>query len=258
VTGAGPPVVLIHGLGLDHRMWERKIPALAAAGHRVITCDLPGHGAGRRPTRAGSVYTTEELAASLVEALEESSVDPATLVGFSLGGGIALQIALDRPERVSALALVDTTAWPGPDAVARFAGRAAAVEAEGVGVLVHPAIERWFTPEFVAAQDEIRAPLRRVDRGERRHRLRGRLPLPRRARPQGSARRDPLPHAGCGRRPRRGHAHLNGGSAGGRHCRGHAPHPRPAGHLVTEERWAELNATLLEFLARAGRAARRA
>ena len=154
-TGAGPPVVLIHGLGLDHRMWERQVPALAAAGHRVITCDLPGHGAGGRPTRAGSAYTTEELAASLVEALEESGVEPATLVGFSLGGGIALQVALDRPARVTALALVDTTAWPGPDAVARFAGRAAAVEAEGVGVLVQPAIERWFTREFVTAQGEI-------------------------------------------------------------------------------------------------------
>ena len=110
--------------------------------------------AGDRPA-PGPPTRTEELAASLVEALEESGVEPATLVGFSLGGGIALQIALDRPERVSALALVDTTAWPGPDAVARFAGRAAAVEAEGVGVLVQPAIERWFTPEFVAAQGEI-------------------------------------------------------------------------------------------------------
>ena len=147
--------MLIHGLGLDHRMWERQTPALVAAGHRVIACDLPGHGAADRPTRAGSTYTTAELAASLVGVLDEAGVDRGVLVGFSLGGGVALQVALDHPTRVSALALVDTTAWPGPDAVARFAGRAALVEAEGVEVLVQPAIERWFTPEFVAAQGAI-------------------------------------------------------------------------------------------------------
>ena len=136
-------------------MWERQAPALAAAGHRVIACDLPGHGAADRPARAGSAYTTAELAASLLGVLDEAAVGRGVLVGFSLGGGVALQIALDCPSRVSGLALVDTTAWPGPDAAARFAGRAALVEAEGVEVLVQPAIERWFTPEFVAGHPEI-------------------------------------------------------------------------------------------------------
>src|SRR5262249_35944290 len=68
-TGAGSPVVLIHGLGLDHRMWERQVLPLVGAGHRVIACDLPGHGTAERPTRAGSAYTTAELARSLVLAL---------------------------------------------------------------------------------------------------------------------------------------------------------------------------------------------
>jgi 3-oxoadipate enol-lactonase len=135
-------------------MWARQVPALAATGHRVIACDLPGHGLADWPAHTGSVYTTADLAASLVGVLEEAGVSRGALVGFSLGGGVALQVALDRPERVSALALVDTTAWPGPDA-ARFGERAAGVEAGGVGVLVQPAIERWFTPEFVAAHPEI-------------------------------------------------------------------------------------------------------
>jgi 3-oxoadipate enol-lactonase len=116
-------------------MWKRQVPALVAAGHRVIACDLPGHGLADRPARASaSSSTPRRLAAS---------------------SGVALQVALDWPSRVSGLALVDTTAWPGPDAVARFAGRAALVESEGVEVLVRPAIERWFTPEFVAAEGEI-------------------------------------------------------------------------------------------------------
>jgi pimeloyl-ACP methyl ester carboxylesterase len=66
--------VLVHGLGLDHRMWERQAPALAAADHRVIACDLPGHGLADRPAHASSAYTTADLAASLVGALEEAGV----------------------------------------------------------------------------------------------------------------------------------------------------------------------------------------
>ena len=147
--------MLVHGLGLDHRMWERQTPALAAAGHRVIACDLPGHGAADRPARAGSAYTTAELAAEPGRRAGRGRGRPGRPRRLLAGGGVALQVALDHPARVSALALVDTTAWPGPDAVARFGGRAALVEAEGVEVLVQPAIERWFTPEFVAAQGEI-------------------------------------------------------------------------------------------------------
>jgi 3-oxoadipate enol-lactonase / 4-carboxymuconolactone decarboxylase len=103
-------------------MWERQAPALAAAGYRAITCDLPGHGAAERPARTGTVYTTAELATSLLGVMDEAGIDRGVLVGFSLGGGVALQVALDRPARVSALALIDTTAWPGPDAAAASAG----------------------------------------------------------------------------------------------------------------------------------------
>jgi 3-oxoadipate enol-lactonase len=67
-------------------MWERQAPALAAAGHRVIGCDLPGHGAADRPARAGSAYTTAQLAASLVGVLDEAGISRGVLVGFSLAG----------------------------------------------------------------------------------------------------------------------------------------------------------------------------
>ena len=248
--------MLIHGLGLDHRMWERQVPALAAAGHRVIACDLPGHGAADRPARAGSAYTTAELAASLVGVLDEAEVSRGVLVGFSLGGGVALQVALDHPSRVAALALVDTTAWPGPDAVARFGERAALVEAEGVGVLVQPAIERWFTPEFVAAHGAIvrryaawigendaigyAAACRSLATLDLRRRL-GEIRCPTLVVVGDRDEATPVAMAET----------LAAGIAGATlRILG------PAGHLVTEERWAELNAALLAFLAGAGRALR--
>jgi pimeloyl-ACP methyl ester carboxylesterase len=81
-------------------MWGRQAPALAAAGYRAINCDLPGHGAAERPARTGTVYTTAELATSLLGVMDEAGIDRGVLVGFSLGGGVALQVALDRPARV--------------------------------------------------------------------------------------------------------------------------------------------------------------
>jgi 3-oxoadipate enol-lactonase len=237
-------------------MWERQTPALVAAGHRVIACDLPGHGLADRPARAGSAYTTADLAASLVGALDEAAVDRAVLVGFSLGGGVAIQVALDHPERVSALALVDTAAWPGPDAVARFGDRAAAVEAEGVEVLVQPAIERWFTSEFVAAYPEIvgryatwigendargyAAACRSLATLDLRSRL-GEIRCPTLVVVGDRDQATPVAMAET----------LAAGLAGATlRILG------PAGHLVTEERWVELNAALLAFLAGPGRAPR--
>ena len=232
-------------------MWERQVPALAAAGHRVIACDLPGHGRADRPARAGAAYTTAELAASLLGVLDEAEVSRGILVGFSLGGGVALQVALDQPARVSALALVDTTAWPGADAVARFGGRAAAVEAEGVGVLVQPAIERWFTPKFVAAQGDIvsryaawigendaigyAAACRSLATLDLRARL-GEIRCPALVVVGDRDQATPVAMAEA----------LAAGIAGAT-----LRIVSPAGHLVTEERWAELNAALLAFLAEA-------
>jgi 3-oxoadipate enol-lactonase len=230
-------------------MWARQAPALVAAGHRVIACDLPGHGLADRPAHVDSAYTTADLAASLLGVLDEAGVSRSVLVGFSLGGGVALQVALDRPERVSALALVDTTAWSGPDAVARFAGRAAAVEAGGVGVLVQPAIERWFTPEFVAGHPETvsryaawiaendapgyAAACRSLATLDLRVRL-GEIRCPTLVVVGDRDQATPVAMAET----------LAAGIAGATlRVLG------PAGHLVTEERWAELNAALLAFLA---------
>ena len=231
-------------------MWERQTPALAAGGYRVIACDLPGHGTADQPARAGSAYTTAELAASLVGVLDEAGVGRGVFVGFSLGGGVALQVALDHPTRVSALALVDTTAWPGPDAATRFAGRAALVEAEGVEVLVQPAIERWFTPGFVAAHPEIigrhAAWLRENNAIGYAAACRSLASLDLRAR-LGEIRCPTLVLVGDRDQatPVAMAETLAAGIAGATlRILG------PAGHLVTEERWVELNAALLPFLAR--------
>jgi len=118
-TGEGPVVVLIHGHSADLRMWQDQVPVLVGAGFRAVRYDVRGHGRSMVPP---SGYTWEDYAADLRDLLDRLNVErPATerlavdavhLVGLSMGGGIALQFALDFPERVLSLTLVDS-ALPG-------------------------------------------------------------------------------------------------------------------------------------------------
>jgi pimeloyl-ACP methyl ester carboxylesterase len=101
-SGNGPPIVLLHGLGLDWRSWEPVIPGLAHS-HDVLALDLPGFGTaaplpdGRRPSPG-------RLAAAVAEELDALGIPRAVVVGNSLGGWVALELArLGRATRVVAL-----------------------------------------------------------------------------------------------------------------------------------------------------------
>ncbi|WP_440991110.1 alpha/beta fold hydrolase [Haloarchaeobius baliensis] len=101
-----PPVVLLHGGGLDEARlsWRHTITGLADVA-RVYALDWPGYGASGPPAERA---TLDYYADVLVEFLDAVDVDRATLVGISMGGGVALRAAIDTPERVSRLVLVDS------------------------------------------------------------------------------------------------------------------------------------------------------
>ncbi|GGU41614.1 alpha/beta fold hydrolase [Streptomyces violascens] len=95
-TGAGQPVVLLHGGFLDHRMWDDQVPALAS--HcRVIAPDARGHGGS---SNANAPFRHTDDVAALLRHLD---VGPAILVGLSMGGAIAVDTALEHPDLVGAL-----------------------------------------------------------------------------------------------------------------------------------------------------------
>ncbi len=100
--GSGPVVVLIHGLLGAHSNWEPQIETLSRH-YRVIAPDLFGHGASDKP--AGD-YSLSAHAATVRDLLEALDIPSATLVGHSLGGGIAMQTLYLFPERVERLCLV--------------------------------------------------------------------------------------------------------------------------------------------------------
>jgi 3-oxoadipate enol-lactonase len=123
-VGAGPPLILIHGLGDDHRAWRRCLPGLVLS-HRVILYDLRGHGATSLGTPAGTLGQLGSDLANLIESLE---LESAVVVGFSLGGTVAIRFAIDHPDKLGGLVLVATSSRVGRAAVHWYADRSAMVD----------------------------------------------------------------------------------------------------------------------------------
>src|SRR5437868_1477294 len=103
VGGAGEPLVLLHGLGGAAANWVELAPALAAH-HRVIIPELPGHG-GSSPLPAGSEPTLSAFADRVATLAASEELLPAAFVGHSLGGLVALRVAMRRPEAVRGIVL---------------------------------------------------------------------------------------------------------------------------------------------------------
>jgi pimeloyl-ACP methyl ester carboxylesterase len=101
-SGVGPAVLFIHGLTSSSRSWTRLVDALDTD-HRILAPDLFGHGASAKPM---GDYSLSAHAATLRDLLDRLGMDRVTLVGHSLGGGIALQFCYLFPERVSRLVLI--------------------------------------------------------------------------------------------------------------------------------------------------------
>lgn len=124
VTGRGRSVVLLHGGGLDLRMWDVLLPQLAPT-NRVVRWDAPGHGASTAPAQP-TAETTDELLALL----DHLRIDRATLVGFSMGAGTAAGFAIRHPRRVDRLVLISTSGPP-PGAPLSAAGSPPLTDPEG-------------------------------------------------------------------------------------------------------------------------------
>lgn len=164
--GDGPPVVLLHpGIG-DSRVWDPVLPRLSGA-HRVIRYDVRGYGRSPLPT---ATYT---LAGDLAAVLDHFGLGRVPLVGCSMGGATAIDLALAQPDRVSALVLlcpgISGYPWPGDEALgAELEELAQARDVDGLvavgmrlwagaggGIGTDPAVEAqlraavpaWFTEE---------------------------------------------------------------------------------------------------------------
>ena len=102
--GRGAPVLLVHGLGSSCQDWEYQIPALAAQ-YRVIVVDVRGHGRSDKPRER---YSIPGFSADIEALLEHLQSGPVHLVGLSMGGMIGFELAVDQPQLLKSLTIVNS------------------------------------------------------------------------------------------------------------------------------------------------------
>lgn len=147
-----PRLVLIHSLALDRSLWD-DVAGLITPEAELLTYDCRGHG---RSDRRATAFTAELFARDLAELLHHVGWQTAAVAGCSMGGCVAMAFAGVSPERVTGLALIDTTAWYGPEAPAQFRARAEAARTDGMTGLVDFQVARWFSAAFVRSHpDEV-------------------------------------------------------------------------------------------------------
>jgi pimeloyl-ACP methyl ester carboxylesterase len=101
---AGAPVICVPGLGDTRASWRALAPALAAAGHTVFVMDLRGHGGS---STGFPVYSAAAIAGDVAALIDAEELRGVTIIGNSIGGGAACRVAVERPERVARLVLVN-------------------------------------------------------------------------------------------------------------------------------------------------------
>ena len=147
VAGAGPPLVLIHGVGLDHTMWDPVVEVLAQQ-HQVLRYDLLGHGSSDDPPGPRRL---DDFVDQLLEVLDFHQIEISDVVGLSLGGLVALMTAARHPNRVRRAVLVSTVFGRSESQLTGVRQRLELAENEGLEPVADLAIERWFTPQWLVS-----------------------------------------------------------------------------------------------------------
>jgi 3-oxoadipate enol-lactonase len=122
--------------------------------YRAIAYDLRAMGRSEAPGHRGVVFTNEDHADDLGALLDLLDIDQAAFVGHAFGGMVAMRLAIDHPDRVRAMVIVDTAAKMEGTTLASLPGWAKTVEREGMGPLVDETMARWFIPRIHRDQPE--------------------------------------------------------------------------------------------------------
>jgi 3-oxoadipate enol-lactonase len=151
-AGSGPAVLLIHGLGWDHSLWNPMVERFSSQ-YRAIAADTRGHGASDKPDGPYAIEMFAQDYAALADAL---GVTGACVVGLSQGGMIAQSLALIRPDLVASLVLISTACKSAPMLRDNMESRIAAMDKAGPEAAARIAAESIFSPAWMAAHaDEV-------------------------------------------------------------------------------------------------------
>ena len=149
LTGeSGPALVFSNSLGTNLSMWEPQMAALAPH-FRILRYDTRGHG---QTSVTPGEYTMEQLGRDVLSLLDALKLDRVHFCGLSMGGMIGIWLGAHAPERLNRLVLCNTAARIGTKET--WNSRIATVRKDGMVPVAAGVIERWFTPDFRAAQPQ--------------------------------------------------------------------------------------------------------
>jgi 3-oxoadipate enol-lactonase len=148
-----PVLVLLNSIGTDMDLWDQTLLVLRRQ-YRLLRLDTRGHGASDVPE---GDYAMAALADDVFGAMDAAGIADAAVAGVSLGGMIAMEMALTRPNRISALALVCTSATMDKTA---WNDRVAKVRTEGMGAIGDLVMGRFLSPGFMAAEPALAQTIR--------------------------------------------------------------------------------------------------
>jgi pimeloyl-ACP methyl ester carboxylesterase len=144
------PVVFVHGVGLDHTMWDAVLSLLY--GDQLLRYDMIGHGAAPAPP---GPYRLADFIAQLNDFADHASLDQFDLVGFSMGALVAQGYAAAHPQRVRRMVLLNSVFDRTLAEREAVIERVADVRAGGYSASIATALARWFSEEFAATRPHV-------------------------------------------------------------------------------------------------------
>lgn len=151
VEGVGPPILLIHGVGARLDNWDGVAAALSC-NFKVVRYDLRGHG---QSSKAPGQYSLQMFADDAVGLLDHLGIARAHVAGHSLGGMIAITLAVRHPPRVDRLAVLSAAAGRTEEERRKVIERIALIASGIPGDHFKNSLPRWFTDEFRAANPDL-------------------------------------------------------------------------------------------------------
>jgi pimeloyl-ACP methyl ester carboxylesterase len=151
LSGAGPALVLLHGVGLNQSIWAEQVKAFAPT-HQIIAYDLLGHG---RSTVVSDNALLGDWIHQLENLVEELKLERFSLVGFSFGGLIAQGFAAKHAGKIEKLVLMSTVYDRSEMQRASVLSRLEVVKREGPHATIPTALSRWFSPQFAESHPDV-------------------------------------------------------------------------------------------------------
>ena len=155
-VGIGSPVILLHGMGSDHTVWQGLI-SLLKDNYQMLALDLRGHG---QSTKTPGPYSMELFSQDVYHFLESMDIDKAHFIGHSMGGSILLEMAIKHPKMIHSLSLISSFASVDPQLEKTLLNLQKILNQDGFETFFECCLQLAYTPNFIKENRELFSQIR--------------------------------------------------------------------------------------------------